>query len=92
MHVSVLPAFSGNVPAALVRVFPSAKIERLGNWYVLLLNIQFSLPETLLQTLFKFQVPQFKVNNQEQRKVVFNSSSTYLKTPEHANIWSLFWK
>ncbi|KAM7471348.1 hypothetical protein LguiA_009531 [Lonicera macranthoides] len=29
----VLPAFSGNVPAALVHVFPSAKIERLGNWF-----------------------------------------------------------
>nr|XP_025885859.1 alpha-N-acetylglucosaminidase-like [Solanum lycopersicum] len=29
----VLPAFSGNVPAALKRVFPSAKISRLGNWF-----------------------------------------------------------
>ncbi|XP_063937113.1 uncharacterized protein LOC108196204 isoform X3 [Daucus carota subsp. sativus] len=28
----VLPAFSGNVPAALKSVFPAAKIERLGNW------------------------------------------------------------
>ncbi|XP_060204807.1 alpha-N-acetylglucosaminidase-like [Lycium barbarum] len=29
----VLPAFSGNVPAALKSVFPSAKINRLGNWF-----------------------------------------------------------
>ncbi|WOH10514.1 hypothetical protein DCAR_0729983 [Daucus carota subsp. sativus] len=29
----VLPAFSGNVPAALKSVFPAAKIERLGNWF-----------------------------------------------------------
>ncbi|KAK1363343.1 alpha-N-acetylglucosaminidase-like [Heracleum sosnowskyi] len=29
----VLPAFSGNVPAALKSVFPTAKIERLGNWF-----------------------------------------------------------
>ncbi|KAL3835156.1 hypothetical protein ACJIZ3_009892 [Penstemon smallii] len=29
----VLPAFSGNVPAALERVYPSAKITRLGNWF-----------------------------------------------------------
>lgn len=29
----VLPAFSGNVPAALKRVYPSAKISRLGNWF-----------------------------------------------------------
>lgn len=29
----VLPAFSGNVPAALKRVFPSAKITQLGNWF-----------------------------------------------------------
>ncbi|KAK4493383.1 hypothetical protein RD792_017717 [Penstemon davidsonii] len=29
----VLPAFSGNVPAALQRVYPSAKITRLGNWF-----------------------------------------------------------
>ncbi|XP_073123504.1 alpha-N-acetylglucosaminidase-like [Henckelia pumila] len=29
----VLPAFSGNVPAALKRVYTSAKITRLGNWY-----------------------------------------------------------
>ncbi|RVX18553.1 Alpha-N-acetylglucosaminidase [Vitis vinifera] len=28
----VLPAFSGNVPAALKYIFPSAKITRLGNW------------------------------------------------------------
>lgn len=33
MHLSVLPAFSGNVPAALKHVFPSAKISRLGNWF-----------------------------------------------------------
>lgn len=32
--ISVLPAFSGNVPAALKSVYPSAKIMRLGNWYV----------------------------------------------------------
>ncbi|KAM3318990.1 alpha-N-acetylglucosaminidase isoform X1 [Capsicum chacoense] len=29
----VLPSFSGNVPAALKHVFPSAKISRLGNWF-----------------------------------------------------------
>ncbi|XP_076960516.1 alpha-N-acetylglucosaminidase-like [Bidens hawaiensis] len=29
----VLPAFSGNVPAALKNVYPSAKIIRLGNWF-----------------------------------------------------------
>ncbi|KAK3030070.1 hypothetical protein RJ639_037618 [Escallonia herrerae] len=29
----VLPAFSGNVPAALRSVFPLAKITRLGNWF-----------------------------------------------------------
>ncbi|XP_057459524.1 alpha-N-acetylglucosaminidase-like [Actinidia eriantha] len=29
----VLPAFSGNVPAALKSIFPSARITRLGNWF-----------------------------------------------------------
>nr|GLL36238.1 alpha-N-acetylglucosaminidase-like [Ipomoea trifida] len=29
----VLPAFSGNVPAALTQVFPSAKITHLDNWF-----------------------------------------------------------
>ncbi|PIA62267.1 hypothetical protein AQUCO_00200330v1 [Aquilegia coerulea] len=29
----VLPAFSGNVPAALKSIYPSAKIARLGNWF-----------------------------------------------------------
>ncbi|KAL2253990.1 UNVERIFIED_CONTAM: Alpha-N-acetylglucosaminidase [Sesamum indicum] len=29
----VLPAFSGNVPAVLKSVYPSAKITRLGNWF-----------------------------------------------------------
>ncbi|XP_019154371.1 PREDICTED: alpha-N-acetylglucosaminidase-like [Ipomoea nil] len=29
----VLPAFSGNVPAALTQVFPSAKITHLSNWF-----------------------------------------------------------
>ncbi|KAB1224856.1 Alpha-N-acetylglucosaminidase [Morella rubra] len=28
----VLPSFSGNVPAALTKIFPSANITRLGNW------------------------------------------------------------
>ncbi|CAM8970708.1 unnamed protein product [Rhodiola kirilowii] len=28
----VLPSFSGNVPSALSKVFPSAKITRLGDW------------------------------------------------------------
>ncbi|KAL0561845.1 hypothetical protein IC582_002290 [Cucumis melo] len=28
----VLPSFSGNVPAGLVEIFPSANITRLGNW------------------------------------------------------------
>ncbi|KAF3643275.1 hypothetical protein FXO37_22080 [Capsicum annuum] len=38
----VLPAFSGNVPAALKHVFPSAKISRLGN--CLLLDFSFIRP------------------------------------------------
>ncbi|KAJ8753533.1 hypothetical protein K2173_022774 [Erythroxylum novogranatense] len=29
----VLPAFSGNVPAALRNIYPSARITRLGNWF-----------------------------------------------------------
>ncbi|KAK9925851.1 hypothetical protein M0R45_023115 [Rubus argutus] len=29
----VLPAFSGNVPAALKTIYPSAKITQLGNWF-----------------------------------------------------------
>ncbi|KAM7274722.1 hypothetical protein ACFE04_016588 [Oxalis oulophora] len=29
----VLPAFSGNIPAALKYIYPSAKITRLGNWF-----------------------------------------------------------
>ncbi|KAL4185257.1 hypothetical protein AMTRI_Chr10g4990 [Amborella trichopoda] len=29
----VLPAFSGNVPAALKTIYPDAKIARLGNWF-----------------------------------------------------------
>ncbi|KAJ4850060.1 hypothetical protein Tsubulata_034420 [Turnera subulata] len=29
----VLPAFSGNVPAVLRNIFPSAKIQQLGNWF-----------------------------------------------------------
>ncbi|PNY17459.1 alpha-n-acetylglucosaminidase-like protein, partial [Trifolium pratense] len=28
----VLPSFSGNVPAALTKIYPSAKITRLGDW------------------------------------------------------------
>jgi len=28
----VLPAFSGNIPAALKAKFPSAKVTHLGNW------------------------------------------------------------
>ncbi|KAF4367611.1 hypothetical protein F8388_011250 [Cannabis sativa] len=32
-HYHLLPAFSGNVPAALKSRFPSAKITRLGNWF-----------------------------------------------------------
>ncbi|KAF9623317.1 hypothetical protein IFM89_000806 [Coptis chinensis] len=31
----VLPAFSGNVPAALKTVYPSANITRLGNWFTI---------------------------------------------------------
>ncbi|KAK9128725.1 hypothetical protein Syun_017522 [Stephania yunnanensis] len=30
--IPVLPSFSGNVPSALKRVFPSANITRLGDW------------------------------------------------------------
>lgn len=33
--IAVLPAFSGNVPAALTTVYPSAEITRLGNWCIL---------------------------------------------------------
>ncbi|XP_004301281.1 PREDICTED: alpha-N-acetylglucosaminidase-like [Fragaria vesca subsp. vesca] len=29
----VLPAFSGNVPAALKTIYPAAKITQLGNWF-----------------------------------------------------------
>ncbi|XP_038880130.1 alpha-N-acetylglucosaminidase-like [Benincasa hispida] len=29
----VLPAFSGNIPAAFKHIYPSAKITRLGNWF-----------------------------------------------------------
>jgi alpha-N-acetylglucosaminidase len=29
----VLPAFSGNIPAALRSKFPSAKVTHLGNWF-----------------------------------------------------------
>ncbi|KAA0057895.1 alpha-N-acetylglucosaminidase-like [Cucumis melo var. makuwa] len=29
----VLPAFSGNIPAAFKQIYPSAKITRLGNWF-----------------------------------------------------------
>ncbi|PNY07082.1 alpha-n-acetylglucosaminidase-like protein, partial [Trifolium pratense] len=29
---TVLPSFSGNVPAALTKIYPSAKITRLGDW------------------------------------------------------------
>ncbi|KAK6920761.1 Alpha-N-acetylglucosaminidase, N-terminal [Dillenia turbinata] len=32
-YFPVLPAFSGNVPAALKNVFTSAKITHLGNWF-----------------------------------------------------------
>ncbi|ONM12890.1 Alpha-N-acetylglucosaminidase [Zea mays] len=31
--VAVLPAFSGNIPAALKSKFPSAKVTHLGNWF-----------------------------------------------------------
>ncbi|CAN6444848.1 unnamed protein product [Victoria cruziana] len=30
--IPVLPSFSGNVPAALKRIFPSARMTRLSNW------------------------------------------------------------
>ncbi|KGN63620.2 hypothetical protein Csa_013990 [Cucumis sativus] len=29
----VLPAFSGNIPAAFKQIYPAAKITRLGNWF-----------------------------------------------------------
>jgi hypothetical protein len=29
---TVLPAFSGNVPAAISKIYPNAKITRLGEW------------------------------------------------------------
>lgn len=38
----VLPAFSGNVPAALKSKFPSAKITRLGNWFTVNNNPNWS--------------------------------------------------
>lgn len=34
LTLTVLPSFSGNVPAALRKIYPSAKITRLGDWYV----------------------------------------------------------
>ncbi|KAJ8900319.1 hypothetical protein K2173_024959 [Erythroxylum novogranatense] len=34
----VLPSFSGNVPAALKRIFPSANITRLGDWNTVDMN------------------------------------------------------
>ncbi|XP_022738766.1 alpha-N-acetylglucosaminidase-like [Durio zibethinus] len=37
----VLPAFSGNVPAALKNIFPSAKITRLGNWFSVKSNVKW---------------------------------------------------
>ncbi|XP_038680573.1 alpha-N-acetylglucosaminidase-like isoform X2 [Tripterygium wilfordii] len=38
----VLPAFSGNVPAALKSMFPSAKITRLGNWFSVKSDLRWS--------------------------------------------------
>ncbi|KAE8694570.1 hypothetical protein F3Y22_tig00110781pilonHSYRG00056 [Hibiscus syriacus] len=32
-ELGMTPAFSGNVPAALRDIFPSAKITQLGNWF-----------------------------------------------------------
>ncbi len=32
---TVLPAFSGNVPAAISKIYPNAKITRLGEWFAL---------------------------------------------------------
>lgn len=37
--ISVLPSFSGNVPAALRKIYPLSNITRLGNWYSLLLHL-----------------------------------------------------
>lgn len=42
-HCAVLPSFSGNVPAALKDIFPSANITRLGEWYSLLLIFDLTL-------------------------------------------------
>lgn len=47
--ISVLPAFSGNVPAALKNIFPLARITRLGNWWVLPFD---SLKNILSEILF----------------------------------------
>ncbi|XP_061369642.1 alpha-N-acetylglucosaminidase-like [Gastrolobium bilobum] len=38
----VLPGFSGNVPAALKYIFPSAKITRLGNWFSVKNDLRWS--------------------------------------------------
>lgn len=49
LFVSVLPSFSGNVPAAMKKIYPSANITRLGDWYftlfimVLMLSFKVSL-------------------------------------------------
>ena len=39
--ISVLPSFSGNVPEALKKTFPSANITRLGEWYFSTLAHQY---------------------------------------------------
>jgi hypothetical protein len=31
-YFTVLPSFSGNVPAVFAKLFPSANITRLGDW------------------------------------------------------------
>lgn len=53
-HCAVLPSFSGNVPAALKDIFPSANITRLGEWYSLLLIFDLTFFFYLL--LFSFCV------------------------------------
>ncbi|KAL0421835.1 UNVERIFIED_CONTAM: Alpha-N-acetylglucosaminidase [Sesamum latifolium] len=47
----VLPAFSGNVPAALKSVYPSAKITRLGNWFTVRSDQDGAVPTFLMQQI-----------------------------------------
>lgn len=56
-YTLVLPSFSGNVPAALTKIFPSAKITRLGDWYFTSLFVRlFSSQAILVSVLVLFSI------------------------------------